>query len=123
MTEYPLLAADVLSGSINGSFDAVVMRDFIQVFSQDETRRAIKIVTKAVEPGGKLYIVGRVLDDDHLSPASALSSNLFFLNIYDGGPARTERQHLEWLTDAGFESIKRDVMPDGRSVIVARRPL
>jgi hypothetical protein len=65
----------------------------------------MKNVIKAVEPGGKLYIVGGGLDDDHLSPASALNSNLLFLNIYDGGPARTERQHLEWLTDAGFESI------------------
>ena len=117
------MAADVLSGSLNGSFDVVVMCNFIQGFSQDEARRAIKNVIKAVEPGGKLYIVGRVLDDDHLSPASALNSNLFFLNIYDGGQAHTERQHLEWSTDAGFESIKRDVMPDGRSVIVARRPL
>ena len=76
-----------------------------------------------MELGGKLYIVGRVLDDDHLSPASALNSNLFFLNIYDGGQAHTERLHIEWLTDAGCESIKRDVMPDGRSVIVARRLL
>ena len=100
-----VMAADVLSGSINGPFDAVVICNFIQVFSQDEARRAIKNVIKAVEPGGKLYIVGRVLDDDHLSPASALNSNLFFLNIYDGGQAHTERQHLEWLTDAGFESI------------------
>ena len=95
---------------------------FYSGFSQDESRRAIKNVIKAVEPGGKLYIVGRVLDDDHLSPASALNSNLFFLNIYDGGQAHTERQHLEWLTDAGCESIKRDVMSDGRSVIVSRRP-
>ncbi|MEC9280477.1 MAG: class I SAM-dependent methyltransferase, partial [Chloroflexota bacterium] len=100
-----VMAADVLSGSINGPFDVVVMCNFIQGFSQDEARRAIKNVIKAVEPGGKLYIVGRVLDDDHLSPASALNNNLFFLNIYDGGQAHTERQHLERLTDAGFESI------------------
>ena len=54
------MAADVLSGSINGSFDAVVMCNFSQVFSQDEARRAMKNVIKAVEPGGKLYIVGGV---------------------------------------------------------------
>ena len=47
-----VMAADVLSGSINGSFDVVVMSNFIQGFSQDEARRAIKNVIKAVEPGG-----------------------------------------------------------------------
>lgn len=117
-----VMAADVLSGSINGLFDAVVMCNLIQVFSQDQARTAIKNVIKAVEPGGDLYIVGRVLDDGRLSPASALNGNLFFLNIYDGGQAYTERQHRDWLAEAGFESIKRDIIPDGRSVIVACRP-
>ena len=117
-----VMAADALSGSIKGSFDAVVMCNFIQVLSQDQARSALKNVIKAVEPGGDLYILGRVLDDSHLSPANALNGNLFFLNIYDGGQAYTERQHRDWLAEAGFGSIKRDVLPDGRSVVVARKP-
>ena len=72
--------------------------------------------------GGDLYILGRVLDDSHLSPPDALNGNLFFLNIYDGGQAYTERQHRDWLTEAGFGSIQRTVLPNGRSIIVARKP-
>jgi len=117
-----VISADALSGSISGSYDAVVMCNFIQVLSQDQARSALKNVIKVVEPGGDLYILGRVLDDSRLSPANALNGNLFFLNIYDGGQAYTERQHRDWLTEAGFGSIERSVLPNGQSIIVARRP-
>ncbi len=118
-----VMVADALSGSITGSFDAVVMCNFIQVLSQDQAKSVLKNVFKAVEPGGDIYILGRVLDDSHLSPSSALNSNLFFLNVFDGGQAYTERQHREWIAEAGFDSIRRDQLPDGRSVIIAGKPL
>ena len=114
--------ADALSGSISGTYDAVVMGNFVQVLSQEQARIALRNVTKVVEPGGDLYIWGRVLDDSHLSPSNALNGNLFFLNIYDGGQAYTERQHHDWLADAGFGSIERTILPDGRSIIAARKP-
>ena len=117
-----VMSADFLSGSMNGSFDAVVMRNIIQVLSQDQARSALKNAIKVVEPGGNLYILGRVLDDSHLSPFNGLHGNLFFLNIYDGGQAYTESQHRDWLAEAGFESVERTVLPNGRSIIVARKP-
>ena len=117
-----VMSADVLSGSINGSFDAVVMKSMIQVLAEDEAQRALKNVIKVVEPGGDLYILGRVLDDSHLSPLNALNGNLLFLNIYDGGQAYTERQHRDWLAEAGFESIERTFLSNGQSIILARKP-
>ena len=118
-----IMTADAVSGSISGAFDAVVMCNIIQVLSEDQARSAIKNAINAIQPGGDLYILGRVLDDSHLSPSSALNSNLFFLNVFDGGQAYTERQHREWIAEAGFDSIRRDQLPDGRSVIVAGKPL
>ena len=117
-----VVPADFLSGSMNGSFDAVVMKNIIQVLSKDDARIALKNVIKVVEPGGDLYILGRVLDDSHLSPSNALNGNLFFLNIYDGGQAYTEQLYRDWLAEAGFESIERTTSPNGRSIIVARKP-
>jgi hypothetical protein len=89
---------------------------------QDQARTALKNVIKVVEPGGDLYIVGRVLDDSRLSPSSALNANLFFANIYDGGQAYTESQYRDWLSEAGFESVVRSAAPDERSIFVARKP-
>ncbi len=117
-----VMSADILRDSINRSFDAVVICNFIQVMDQDQARTALKNVIKVVEPGGDLYIVGRVLDDSRLSPSSALNANLFFANIYDGGQAYTESQYRDWLSEAGFESVVRSAAPDERSIFVARKP-
>ena len=46
-----VMSADALSGSIDGSFDAVVMSSFIQILSQDQARSAIKNVIEVLEPG------------------------------------------------------------------------
>ena len=119
------MPADILSGlsgSNNGSFDAVAMCNFIQIFSEDQAEIALKNVIKIIKPGGDLYIVGSVLDDNHLSPNTVLNMNIFFLNIYDGGQAYTEQQHRDWLAEAGFENTERTLLPDGRSIIVARKP-
>ena len=117
-----VVPADFLGGSMNGSFDAVVMKNIIQVLSKDDAQSALRNVIKVVEPGGDLYILGRVLDDSHLTPRNALNGNLVFLNIYDGGQVYTECQHRHWLAEAGFESIERTTHPNGRSIIVARKP-
>ncbi len=116
------MSADILRDSISRSFDAVVICNLIQVMDQDQARTALKNVIKVVEPGGDLYIVGRVLDDSRLSPPSALNANLFFANIYDGGQAYTESQYRDWLSEAGFESVVRSAAPDGRSIFAARKP-
>ena len=117
-----VMSADFLNGSINGSFDAVVMKNIIQVLSKDEARSALKNVIKVVEPGGDLYISGRVMDDSHLTPRNALNETMVFLNIYDGGQVYTEQLHREWLLEAGFEPIERTVLSGGRSIIVAHKP-
>ena len=117
-----VMSADFLKGSINGSFDVVVMKNIIQVLSKDEAQTALKNVIKVVEPGGDLYISGRVMDDSHLTPRNALNGNMVFLNIYDGGQVYTEQLHRDWLTEAGFDPIERTVLSVGRSIIVAHKP-
>jgi hypothetical protein len=99
------------------------MKNIIQVLSKDDARSALLNVIKVVKPGGDLYILGRMMDDSHLEPRNALNGNMFFLNIYDGGQGYTEHQHREWLAEAGFGTTERTVSPNGRSVMVARKPL
>ena len=117
-----VMSADFLSGSMSGSFDAVVMKNIIQVLSKEQARVALKNTFKVIAPEGDLYILGRVLDDNHLSPENALNGNLFFLNIYDGGQAYTEQLHRDWLAEAGFGSVERTTSSNGRSIIVSHKP-
>lgn len=117
-----VVAADVVEDRLEGSFDVAVMKSLIQVLNPDQARRALRNVGQVIVPGGAILILGSVLDDSRLSPPEAVAANLNFLNVYDGGQAYTEGEYRDWLTDAGFEGFERVVIPDGTSIITARKP-
>ncbi|MBI2231040.1 MAG: methyltransferase domain-containing protein [Deltaproteobacteria bacterium] len=112
-------SSDVINESPSGAFDAAVLSSFIQVISRDQARRALRNVGKVVNPGGAIYIRGDIVDDSGISPLGSVMRNLVYLNIYDQGQAYTEREHREWLKEAGFENFERNILPDGFSMVRA----
>jgi cyclopropane fatty-acyl-phospholipid synthase-like methyltransferase len=117
-----VLAANVVSGPLPGSYDAAVLRAFLQVFSADDARQAVKNVGAAVNPGGKIYIIGQILDDSRRSPLEAVGFNLAFINMLEAGESHTESEHRDWLTEAGFVGIERaDFLLDGSGLMTARK--
>ena len=114
---------NILEAPPQGTFDAAVLRNIIQVFNPSQAAIALKNVIKAIVPGGRIYIDGSVLDDSRLSPQEAVDSSLNFLNIYDGGQSFTEGEYRQWLGQAGFEDVERVELPSGRSIITARKPV
>lgn len=117
-----VMTADVLGDNLKGLFDAAVLSSLIQVISPDKAGRVLKNVGKVIGPGGVIYIRGDVLDDSGVSPLGSVMRNLIYLNIYDEGQAYTEQEHREWLKEAGFEDFERKIIPDGFSLIRARKP-
>lgn len=116
-----VIAADVISDKLPGSYDAAVLSSFIQAISADKARRAIKNVGAAVNHGGAIYIRGDVVDDSGTSPLGAVMRNLVYLNVYDEGQAYTMREHTHWLEEAGFIDVERKILPDGFSMLRARK--
>jgi SAM-dependent methyltransferase len=114
-----VVTADVLSDGLAGSFDAAILSSVIQVISRDKARRVLKNVCKVIRPGGVIYIRGDILDDSGVSPPASVMRNLIYLNVYNEGQAYTEREHREWLKEAGFADFERKVLPDGFSIIRA----
>ncbi len=118
-----VVAADVVNGTLEGSFDVAIMSKFLPVISRDDAQRAVKNVAQVMEPGGTLYVddIGTI-DDTRLAPSQIIRQNLWFINVFDDGQARTEQERREWLTAAGFENIVRKTFPNGDSTMVARKP-
>ncbi|MDE0824637.1 MAG: methyltransferase [Dehalococcoidia bacterium] len=118
-----VVAADVVNGTLEGSFDVAIISKFLPVISQDDAQLALKNVAQVMEPGGTLYVddIGTI-DDTRLAPSQIIRQNLFFINVFDDGQARTEQERREWLTAAGFENIVRKTFPNGDSTMVARKP-
>ena len=105
-----------------GSYDVVVMTAFLQVLSAEDAKLAIKNVSKVINPGGEIYIRGYgIIDNSRVSPHKLVAFNLVYINVYDGGQAYTEQEHKDWLEEAGFGNFKRTILPDGSSIIRARK--
>jgi SAM-dependent methyltransferase len=118
-----VVAADVLSGPLPGAYDVAALRAFIQVLAPQDARAALKNIGAAVKPGGKIYIIGQILDDSRRAPLEAVGFNLAFLNMFDTGESYTEGEHREWLGEAGFVDIERaNFMLVDSGLITARKP-
>jgi cyclopropane fatty-acyl-phospholipid synthase-like methyltransferase len=117
-----VVSADITREPLTGSFDIAVLKGVLQTLSAEEARAALRNVAPAIVPGGMLQIHGRMLDDSRLSPPDAVGMNMVFLNLFDGGQSHTEREHREWLREAGFVDVVRDRLPDGVDVLIARMP-
>lgn len=117
-----VIAADAVAGPLPGDQDVVVMRFFLQVLSPTAIAGALRQAWQALRSGGRLAILGYVLDDDGKGPSMALGADLLFLNYYQEGAAYTETEYRGWLADAGFIAIERRPMRGGLSAVIAGKP-
>jgi len=115
-------SADVLRNQLEGSYDAAVLRAFIQVLSPEDAVRALRRIRGIVVPGGSIYIIGRVVDNTRVSPISSVGFSLMTLNQYDDGQAYTEQEHLDWLAEAGFAGGDIGTLSGGNTLISAKNP-
>ena len=118
------MGVDLINAAPEGSYDVAVLRALIQTMTPAHAKEVLKNVSRVVEPGGCIYIVGCILDNTRLSPTASIAFSLVFLNVYDDGGAYTEKQHCDWLAEAGFTdvSIEHEAMSDGLGIVAARKP-
>ena len=89
---------------------------------KEDAARALANVGSALAPGGRIFIMGRMLDDSRLGPPESVAFNFVFINIYDDGRAYTERRAPgEWLAAAGFRDVERHRIGEGNSIMTATR--
>ncbi len=114
--------ADLLSGPLSGSYDVVVARALLQVFSKADAATVARHIASAVAPGGSLHIIGRMLDDTRLAPLSSVGFNLLTLNIFDAGGAYTESENVDWLSAAGLQEYETVQLGAGYTMVSAKKP-
>lgn len=115
-------AVDLCTDSPSGTYDAAILRAVIQTLSREEAQATLANVSRAVAPGGQIYIFGTVLDNSHLGPPISMAYSLVFLNSYDNGQAYTEKEYHDMLTQAGFTGITVDYEAlDGMCLIHAEK--
>jgi ubiquinone/menaquinone biosynthesis C-methylase UbiE len=117
-----VIEADVVGGQIKGSFDVAVARALIQVLPPDQALDALRNIGEVIKSGGRVHILGHILDDSRSSPPEEAGYGLSAVNFHDLPAPYTEQEHRDWLVQAGFEGIERGRLPNGDGVMSARRP-
>jgi hypothetical protein len=62
-----------------------------------------------------------MIDNSRTSPPDLVGFNLVFINVYDEGQAYTEKEHKDWLEEAGFGEFERIILSDESGWITARK--
>lgn len=113
-----VVAADVVRDPLPGYYDVAILSAFLQVLSAEDASRSMQNVGKVVKKDGSIYIRGLgIIDNSRTSPPDLVGFNLVFINYYDEGQAYTEQEHMDWLTEAGFEGFERITLSEGGSWI------
>jgi hypothetical protein len=112
---------DLVNGTLPGGYDVAALRSVLQVMSAEDAARTVLNVAAALDPGGVLFAVGRMLDDTRLAPADAVAANVMFLNVYEDGQAYTESEYRGWFEAAGLTDLARLPMAGGYSIYSGRK--
>lgn len=111
-------AVDVVRQPLKDTFDAALLRAFVQVISLEEAHQALRNVHQALRPGGTIYIRDLTLDDSRLTPLNATLFSPVYVAIYEHGQNRTVQEYRDLVTEAGFEDFEFDA----NRIITARKP-
>jgi SAM-dependent methyltransferase len=114
------IAGDITQQPAGAGFDIAILRSLIQVLGESQAAAALINTARSLRPGGEIYILGYVLDDDRTAPREAALFEIAFLNMYWEGRSYTEAQYRHWLGDAGFTQFERSMLPNSMSLISAR---
>ena len=95
------------------SFDAIVLRSVIQVLGLEKSGVAIENLVKCLSKGGEFFVIGRVLEDNRLEPAEAVSANVMFLNVYDFGGSFTVSEYQNMFKSSNFMLKERTSLTGG----------
>lgn len=90
------------------------------VLPPEHARIALRYVGHVMAPGGRIFIIVRMLDDTRLTLLATMGFNLTFLNIYDDVQAYTEGEHRTWLAELGFVDITIEIsLRPGRASLIS----
>lgn len=110
------LGGDCFAEELPEGFDAMLFSRFLSIWSEEKVRGLLAKAARALRPGGSLYVIDALQDDDEMGPPFVAHLCAYFLTLASGeGMARTWAEWTRWLEEAGFTSLSRQPLPGGMS--------
>ncbi len=107
--------------SLGSGFDLVFLSAIIHSNSAEVNRLLFKKANDALTPGGRLVVLDHVMKEERTAP---LAGAFFSLNMLVGtkaGDTYTESEIRQWMTEAGFNDIRRKNTPFGTDLMIGKK--
>jgi SAM-dependent methyltransferase len=115
---------DYLVGPYPDGADAILICGTLEPRTSDEHRTVLRKAFEALAPGGTLFLIINMLDDDGKGPLEAVLSNLG--HVFSSGPwggIHSSGEIARMLSAAGFTDMKfSDFVPGTYRRVVAKKP-
>ena len=118
---YTTLAGDFFTTELGTDYDAVLITNFLHHFDRATCVAAMRKVHAALRPGGRAMTLEFVPDEDRVSPPSQARFALTMLITTAHGDAYTWSEYESMMSEAGFASSRRVVLPTEQSVIISTK--
>jgi SAM-dependent methyltransferase len=112
---------NIFKDDLGADYDAILCSNVVHVFNDTENQLLLRRASKALRPGGRLFIVEFFLDDSRTHPAnSAVFSVLMWLYTATGR-CYSWREVEAWLRKIGFGKFRRCSVMPGIGVLEATK--
>jgi ubiquinone/menaquinone biosynthesis C-methylase UbiE len=102
--------------------DHILFAHFLEIWSIDQIRGLLAKAHEAVAPGGGIYLINLIQQDDETGPPSAANVSAYFLTLASGvGMVYTWNEYEGWLRDAGFTPLQRIELSPAHGLIVGKK--
>ena len=116
------LAGDLNEVDFGGPFDIATLGHILHSEGEEGSRRLLKKVFGALEPGGTIVISEFVVDEDRCGPPGPLIFAVNMLVNTEHGDAFTFDQIRRWLEAVRFTDVRQLEAPAPSPLILATKP-
>jgi ubiquinone/menaquinone biosynthesis C-methylase UbiE len=110
---------DCFTDELPKGFDGIMFSRFLGIWSEDKIRGLLAKAGRALHPGGSLFLVETIQDDDEMGGPYAAHLSAYFLTLASGeGMIRTWAEWTKWMEEAGFRSPSRRSLPGNPEHII-----
>ncbi|MBN9659428.1 MAG: methyltransferase domain-containing protein [Acidobacteria bacterium] len=120
---FQTLAGSAFEVELGTGYDTVLLPNFLHHFQPAACVRLLRRLADAMVPGGRLFVIAPIPNDDRVSPSAPAWFATMMLATTPSGDAYTTSEYAGLLREAGFlEPEFHSVTGSARSVLVSTKP-
>jgi len=119
---FSYVEGDVLEADFGSGYDVATLGHILHTEGEERSRKLLKKVFRALNPGGTIAIAEWLVKDDRTGPPNGL---IFAVNMFvhsERGDTFSFNEIKSWLEEAGFKKVRNLNAPGPSPLVLATRP-